>query len=45
MLVILVAAARPKTKVTVLLNGGKSVSWPSDLPAPSICIPALAGVS
>lgn len=44
MLVILVAAARPKTKV-VFLNDGKGVSWASDLPAPSISIPAPAGIS
>lgn len=42
MLVILVAAVSPKTKVVVFLNDGKGVS---QLPALSICTAAPAGVS
>lgn len=45
MLVILVAAAKQETKVTVFLNDRKGVSWASDLPGPSICILAPAVLS
>lgn len=45
MLVMLVAAVSPKTKVAVFLNDGKGIFWASDLAAPIIHVPAPARVS